>query len=130
MAEAITDNDILLKFLVDVLSSGNDCLGWMGSQKCHGYGSIQLGTGWREYAHRFIYKQVYGPIPTGCEIDHICGVTLCVNPHHLEAVPHSLNIARGKARRALERWAVRLGGLGVDVSTAYKRSNYRTSTIE
>lgn len=45
-------------------------------------------------AHRFIYEWVRGSIPEGLEIDHLCQNKLCVNPIHLEAVPHKVNSNR------------------------------------
>jgi hypothetical protein len=50
------------------------------------------------YAHRAAYIAIKGAIPDGCEIDHLCMNRCCVNPDHLEAVPHALNIRRGKRR--------------------------------
>jgi hypothetical protein len=37
-----------------------------------------------------------GPIPDGFEVDHLCRVTPCVNPAHLEPVTHRENVHRGK----------------------------------
>ena len=54
-------------------------------------------------AHRHFYEEANGPIPAGLEIDHLCRNTLCVNPRHLEPVPHQVNIARGKRGRP-PRW--------------------------
>lgn len=42
-------------------------------------------------AHRWIYEQVYGPVPTELQIDHLCFVRECVNPAHLEAVTPQVN---------------------------------------
>lgn len=49
-------------------------------------------------AHRFAYESLFGPIPAGLEIDHLCNRPSYVNPAHLEAVTHSENVARGWAR--------------------------------
>lgn len=46
-------------------------------------------------AHRHAYEQVFGPIPNGLVIDHLCRNGLCVNPEHLEAVTDKVNILRG-----------------------------------
>ena len=45
-------------------------------------------------AHRFVYELLVGPIPEGLELDHLCRVTRCVNPEHLEAVTHQTNTRR------------------------------------
>lgn len=37
-----------------------------------------------------------GPIPEGLELDHLCRVSLCVNPWHLEPVTHKVNQERGR----------------------------------
>ncbi len=45
--------------------------------------------------HRASYVESVGPIPDGCEIDHLCRVRCCVNPAHLEPVTHGANVRRG-----------------------------------
>jgi hypothetical protein len=45
--------------------------------------------------HRFVYELVRGRIPPGLTLDHLCRVRHCVNPYHLEAVPHRVNVLRG-----------------------------------
>lgn len=70
--------------------------------QCHLWEGGRSGEyGWvdREYAHRVAYIEANGPIPDGLEIDHLCRVTLCVNPSHLEAVTHAENVRRGLAVR-------------------------------
>lgn len=45
-------------------------------------------------AHRVAYEWQYGSIPDGLQIDHLCKVTSCVNPDHLEAVTAAVNSQR------------------------------------
>ena len=49
-------------------------------------------------AHRWAYEHFVGPIPEGLEIDHLCGVPICVNPNHLEPVTRQENLARHRER--------------------------------
>lgn len=77
------------------------CWLWTGAVKPNGYGQIygRLGSPLAEkknyYPHRVIYELIHGPIPKHLQIDHLCRVHCCVNPHHLELVPQSTNLARG-----------------------------------
>ncbi len=50
------------------------------------------------YAHRWAYEAFVGPIPEGYTIDHLCRVTQCVRPDHLEPVPHLVNVQRGNGQ--------------------------------
>jgi hypothetical protein len=59
-----------------------------------GYGRMKY-KGKCQQAHRVIYELVRGQIPDGLELDHKCRVTFCVNPDHLEPVPHKVNVRRG-----------------------------------
>lgn len=58
------------------------------------YGRIFV-DGTTRYAHRVSYEVHVGPIPDGCEIDHLCRRTRCIRPLHLEAVTPSINVRRG-----------------------------------
>lgn len=66
----------------------------------HGYGMFGDGTktdlgNWRAVkAHKWLWEQVNGPVPDGLELDHLCRVTRCVRPDHLEAVTHAVNMER------------------------------------
>jgi len=65
--------------------------------KC-GYGkfNMKLPDGRKEtLAHRALYFLFKGKIPVDKEIDHLCKTRNCVNPEHLEAVTHEVNILRG-----------------------------------
>lgn len=57
-----------------------------------GYGCLRL-DGKTLGAHRFSYEQVYGAIPRGLHVMHLCHNTLCVNPAHLAAGSNSDNLA-------------------------------------
>lgn len=74
------------------------CILWMGVKIRTGYGRIML-DGRRYAVHRVVYMAFKGPIPDGLELDHLCRVRHCVNPHHLEAVTHAENIRRIHAGR-------------------------------
>ena len=52
-------------------------------------------------AHILIWERFRGPVPEGCELDHLCRVTMCVNPDHLEPVPHDENVRRGVVSRGI-----------------------------
>jgi len=86
------------------------CWTWSGGLRADGYGRFTF-NGHRSMAHRFAYEMAKGPIPLGLDIDHLCRVRHCVNPHHLEAVTRRENLLRGahpnmikaRARLAKER---------------------------
>lgn len=50
-------------------------------------------------AHRESFVRAKGTIPVGLTLDHLCGVTSCVRPDHLEPVTHAENVRRGKRAR-------------------------------
>ncbi len=82
------------------------CWLFIGGDSGNGYGRIlRPGTRNAMAAHRYVYKQFVGPIPKGWHVDHKCRMWAfdirdafvgrrCVNPDHLEAVPHRVNYAR------------------------------------
>lgn len=69
------------------------CWSWTGGLTV-GYAHFK-GLG-EYFGHRVSYRLVKGPIAKGLTIDHLCRVTACVNPDHLEAVTHKENVRRGK----------------------------------
>jgi hypothetical protein len=68
------------------------CWHWTGYLSS-GYGFITV-RGERHSAHRFSYVVHRGPIPEGLTLDHLCRVTRCVNPWHVEPVTPSVNSRR------------------------------------
>jgi hypothetical protein len=73
----------------------NGCWLWR-TKSARGYGKVWW-EGRSQRAHRVTYTILVGPIPDGCEIDHKCRVHSCVNPAHMQAVPHPVNVERGEA---------------------------------
>lgn len=78
------------------------CWIWQGDIAPHGYGRLCVHNK-QVYAHRWMYEQWVGPIPPDRELDHLCEVTECVNPAHLEPVIHAENIRRGWNKITLEQ---------------------------
>lgn len=71
------------------------CWLWLGANSgTGGYGKFWF-EGKDRYSHRHAYEALIGPVPEHLDLDHLCRVTSCCNPLHLEAVPHVENIRRG-----------------------------------
>jgi hypothetical protein len=75
-----------------------DCWQWQGALTTRGYGMFWY-CGKQICAHVAAYLLHKGDIPEGLEVDHLCGNKACVNPDHLEAVTHQVNVARGSLKR-------------------------------
>lgn len=58
-----------------------------------GYAKLKVGENFT-LGHIVTYESTFGPVPNGLELDHKCRVRACVNPHHLEAVDHRINMIR------------------------------------
>lgn len=73
------------------------CWLWTAGLMPSGYGSTNYGA--PDYrtglAHRVSWELLRGPIPAGMHLDHLCRVTRCVNPDHLEIVTPWENTNRG-----------------------------------
>lgn len=70
------------------------CWIWSGPTNSRGYGRIYVDG--PVAAHRWSYEHFVGEIPDGLVLDHLCRVTLCVRPDHLEPVTQAENIRRGE----------------------------------
>ncbi len=69
------------------------CWLWTGSLT-KGYGQFPYDGG--RYAHRFAFEFIGGEkIPAGLQLDHLCRVTACVRPNHLQPVTVLVNLCRG-----------------------------------
>ena len=74
-----------------------NCWDWTGSLSQAGYGQFGRGkkVGVPGLAHRISFMLVRGDIPKGYSLDHLCRRPPCVNPSHLDPVPHRENCRRG-----------------------------------
>lgn len=92
----------LERFFNKVNTQGN-CWLWTGAHHQDGYGVFNSSPR-LVGSHRWLYEEIYGRLPKGLEIDHVCRTPACVKPSHLEAVTHSVNVKRGTAgQRCTER---------------------------
>lgn len=80
--------------------SAGECFLWRGVVGNSGYGLIRH-IGKYRLVHRVVYELINGPIPNGMQIDHLCGVQICVNPAHLEAVTPRENTLRSSNPAAI-----------------------------
>src|SRR4051794_7381712 len=55
------------------------CLIWQGGQTSNGYGRTKW-NGHMQPAHRAFFEAAGGIVLDGEELDHLCGVRLCVRP--------------------------------------------------
>jgi len=78
------------------------CWIWTGVRhRTRHYGRFYVGGRGGRYvqAHRWSYEASVGPIPEDLTIDHLCMVTPCVNPSHLEPVTQAENNRRAARAR-------------------------------
>jgi len=66
--------------------------------KSNRYGKFSFEGRFRS-SHILTGTLKFGPQPSSREFDHLCRVTLCCNPAHLEPVTHLVNVRRGVRAR-------------------------------
>jgi hypothetical protein len=69
------------------------CWIWLGAQS-KGYPKVSIAG--RKVA---VHRMLFGRVPEGKEIDHLCRQTMCVRPDHMEAVRHRTNVQRGQSAK-------------------------------
>jgi hypothetical protein len=97
MAARDAQEYILQRIEVDSITG---CWKWRLSLNHDGYGRANYKHR-QMLAHRTSYEAFVGEVPAGQELDHLCRTRECVNPDHLEAVSHYVNIMRGKCFSSL-----------------------------
>lgn len=89
--------DLLPAKVSDRILVGEDCWTWRGWHNNLGYPYLRW-EGRDRPAHRIIVELLGDrTLPRNIDVDHLCRNPGCVNPEHLEAVPHRVNIKRGRA---------------------------------
>lgn len=80
-----------------IVDPATGCRRWTAYRTANGYGRIQVDNRLRS-AHVVAHEVWIGPIPEGCEVDHVhargCRYRDCIEPSHLEAVTHAENVCR------------------------------------
>ena len=90
----VTDEE--KRFGSKLSKNDNGCWDWVASKNLAGYGRFwDVDIRRLRPAHVVSYEKKYGVVPPGLELDHLCRNPGCVNPDHLEAVTHSVNLTRG-----------------------------------
>lgn len=87
------------------------CWLWTGTIGVQGYGLFSFKSRNRT-AHQVSWM-IHGlpALGPGIDRDHLCRVRRCVNPGHLEAVPHAENVRRGRAASIRNQGRCRRGHL-------------------
>lgn len=81
----------------EVTWNGTPCWIWCGKRNKLGYGLLNLNYTTHK-THRFFFAWLVYPIPKGLkhgELDHLCRNPSCMNPVHMDFVPHQINVLRG-----------------------------------
>jgi hypothetical protein len=101
------------------------CWFWLGGTTGRtDYGRVRLRGGGKHLAHRVVFTLLGGSLTAALELDHKCRNTRCVNPSHLEAVTHQVNVLRGTglaAQRARQRFCKHGHELAGDNVEYYER---------
>lgn len=81
-----------LRFSKKVNKTADDgCHVWIGARTRGNYGHFRLGKKMVS-AHRVIWEEIHGPIPSNMRVCHACNNPSCVNPAHLYLDTHSSNM--------------------------------------
>lgn len=72
-----------IKPMVRIGKSPEACWGWLGCKRAVDGLALKQVAGRNVPARRWIWEQLFGPIPPGMVITQKCGDLACTNPHHL-----------------------------------------------
>ncbi len=83
----------------DKVNKTNSCWLWTAYKNHDGYGQFGLKNRKAIGAHRYLYIELYGPIPEGMCVCHTCDNRGCVNPDHLWLGTHRDNMKDRMAKK-------------------------------
>jgi hypothetical protein len=95
------DRKLAARVWPKVVVTPDGCWLWTGAINGSGYGSVYVGPGRWNGAHRVVWQLLRGPVPAGLQLDHLCRVRACVSVQHLEPVTCLQNVRRGAESRGL-----------------------------
>jgi hypothetical protein len=79
------------------VDAGTGCWNTLGGKTPGGYGKICENR--RTYLlHRWMYERLFGPIPAGKQLHHLCRNKGCCNPAHLRVVTRKEHRALDSAK--------------------------------
>lgn len=70
-----------------IVNPDTGCWEWQGAKGPFGHGSMRRGGVCRG-AHVWYYEDRFGPVSEGIDLHHVCENPGCVNPEHLQPIPH------------------------------------------
>lgn len=99
----------------------DDCWQWIGSiNKRTGYGKKQY-KGVTCLAHIWMWEMLFGPIPDGKVINHLCSNRSCVNPHHLEVVNQAENCRHGNGAKLTKEDVIEIKSVVFDLKAGGRK---------
>lgn len=72
----------------------NECWIFQGTTTSQGYGKVCV-DGAHKTCQRWMFEELFGPVPPGMKVGTRCGNRLCVNPYHLVVRSHAQAIRAG-----------------------------------
>lgn len=122
--------DPMERFLSFVRIDVDGCWIWTGYITPDGYGQF-WADGTNHRAHKWIYEQTHGPVPSGRELDHFrCDKRACAHPDHVRSVTTRENVLRGRGSAARKRAQTHcVNGHEFDEDNTYIRLNGARSCI-
>src|SRR3546814_3074592 len=75
----------VIKPLIKLGREPADCWEWVGALSTLGYPSKTI-DGTTTTGQRWLYTQLFGPLPDALTVRMACGTRTCTNPHHMTIV--------------------------------------------
>jgi len=118
---------------VTVPEDPNACWLWQGGRNAAGYPRFRAPTLGEQYAHRVSYRLHHGDIPADYDVMHLCDCPPCVNPLHLRAAPHIVNmqdsVAKGRRKIGSRQPMAKLSEANIPLIRAAWRAGFGPTEI-